>query len=55
MRFQEFSEREVLRPGVTRLSFPYFMSWEGVEFVVKAVELVAKEGWKLLPQVTPTQ
>lgn len=50
--------REALKPGVTRLSFPYFMSEEGVDFVIEAVKMTAREGWKLLPQVnllyTPT-
>lgn len=45
--------RESLKPGVTRVSFPYFMSKEVVEFVVEAVKMVAREGWKLLPQVLP--
>lgn len=39
------------RPGVTRLSFPYFMSDDFVTFVVEAVAMVAEYGWKLLPQV----
>lgn len=50
-RSHEFSEQEVLRPGMTRLCFPYFMSKEAVEFVVKAVSLIAERGWRLLPQV----
>ena len=43
--------REALKPGVTRLSFPYFMSEEVVEFVIEAVRMTTREGWKLLPQV----
>ena len=39
------------RPGVTRLSFPYFMSRASMDYVIKAVAMVAKHGWKLLPQV----
>ena len=39
------------RPGMTRLSFPYFMSRDTVNYVIKAVAMVAKHGWKLLPQV----
>lgn len=39
------------RPGVTRLSFPYFMSDDIITFVVEAVAMVAEHGWKLLPQV----
>lgn len=40
------------RPGVSRLSFTYFMSDEVVEYVKKAVTMVAKHGWKLLPLVS---
>ena len=40
------------RPGVTRLSFPYFMSRETVDFITDAVSMVARHGWKLLPQVS---
>ena len=39
----------VLRPGWTRLGFNYFMSEEIFEFIVKAVDLVATHGWRLLP------
>lgn len=49
---EDYVEMTGLRPGVTRLSFPYFLSQAAVEYVVKAVEMVAKHGWKLLPQVT---
>ena len=39
------------RPGFARLNLPYFMSHDAVEFVLKAVDMVAEHGWKLLPQV----
>lgn len=39
------------RPGVTRLSFPYFMNDDVIKFVVEAVAMVAEHGWKVLPQV----
>lgn len=39
------------RPGFVRLNLPYFMSDDSVEFVIKAVKMVAEHGWKLLPQV----
>ena len=39
------------RPGVTRLSFPYFMNDDVITFVVEAVAMVAEHGWKILPQV----
>ncbi|XP_055926526.1 uncharacterized protein LOC129958245 isoform X2 [Argiope bruennichi] len=46
----EYSEREVLRPGFIRLTFPFFMPDNDINFVSEAVALVAKHGWKLLPQ-----
>lgn len=46
----EYSEREVLRPGFVRLTFPYFMADEDIEFVINAVSMVAIHGWKELPQ-----
>ncbi|XP_033110209.1 uncharacterized protein LOC117111409 [Anneissia japonica] len=49
-RYQEYSEREILRPGFSRINLPYFMSDAAVDFVVSAVAMVADEGWKLLPQ-----
>ncbi|CAH3196907.1 unnamed protein product [Porites evermanni] len=49
-RYHEYSEREILRPGFVRLNLPYFMSDDSVEFVIKAVKMVAEHGWKLLPQ-----
>jgi hypothetical protein len=39
------------RPGFVRINLPYFMDEETIQFVLEAVKLVAKEGWKLLPQV----
>ncbi|XP_077984669.1 uncharacterized protein LOC144439269 [Glandiceps talaboti] len=49
-RYTEYSEREILRPGFARLNLPYFMSDDSVDFVIKAVAMVAEHGWKLLPQ-----
>ena len=34
-----------------RLNLPYFMADDSVEFVIKAVKMVAEHGWELLPQV----
>ena len=48
---EDYVEMIGLRPGVTRVSFPYFLSQAAVDYVVKAVAMVAKHGWKLLPQV----
>ncbi|KAF6216838.1 hypothetical protein GE061_001188 [Apolygus lucorum] len=44
------SSNEMLRPGFTRLTFPFFMSESEVAYVLEAVKMVATEGWKLLPQ-----
>ncbi|KAJ0395258.1 hypothetical protein ATCC90586_003965 [Pythium insidiosum] len=38
-----------LRPGFSRVSFPYFMSEDEVDYVLQAIHFVAKHGWKLLP------
>lgn len=42
--------RELLKPGFTRISLPYFMSEADVTFILEAIKMVATEGWKLLPQ-----
>ncbi len=39
------------RPGFIRLSIPYFMSKEEIDFIIESVKWVAEFGWKLLPQV----
>lgn len=49
-RCDEHSSHELLRPGFTRISLPYFMSDTEVAFVMEALKMVATEGWKLLPQ-----
>ena len=36
---------------MSRLGFTYFMSDEAVDYIIKAVAMVARHGWKLLPQV----
>jgi selenocysteine lyase/cysteine desulfurase len=49
-------EREVqrgcsgVRPGWIRLNFNYFISETVFDYIVQAVHLVAREGWRLLPQ-----
>ena len=40
------------RPGMTRVNFPYFMNQDTVDYIIKAVTMVAKQGWKLLSQVS---
>jgi selenocysteine lyase/cysteine desulfurase len=53
-RSNEF-EREIARgcegikPGWTRVSFNYFISETVFQYIVEAVDLVAREGWRLLP------
>jgi hypothetical protein len=39
----------VLRPGWVRLNFNYFIAGEEFEYLLRAVELVAQHGWRLLP------
>ena len=39
----------VLRPGWVRLNFNYFIAEEEFEYLLRAVELVAQYGWRLLP------
>lgn len=46
----ESSHLELLRPGFTRLSLPYFINDGELAFIMEAVKMVATEGWKLLPQ-----
>jgi selenocysteine lyase/cysteine desulfurase len=53
-RSHEF-EREIARgcegikPGWVRVNFNYFISEAMFQFILRAVELVASDGWKLLP------
>ena len=54
-RSHEF-EREIARgcegikPGWTRVSFNYFLSPAVFDYLVEAVDLVARDGWRLLPE-----
>lgn len=49
-------EREILRgcegikPGWVRVNFNYFISERSFRYVLDAVDLVAREGWRLLPE-----
>lgn len=40
---------EGIKPGWVRVNFNYFLSERVFDFLLEAVELVAAEGWKLLP------
>eukprot|EP00968_Pinguiococcus_pyrenoidosus_P026361 scaffold7074_cov256-Pinguiococcus_pyrenoidosus.AAC.1 len=42
-------KQELLRPGFTRISLPYFMPPEQALYIVKAVRFVASEGFRFLP------
>jgi selenocysteine lyase/cysteine desulfurase len=42
--------REGIKPGWVRVNFNYFISEAVFEFILDAVEMVAAEGWRLLPQ-----
>ncbi|VDN96716.1 unnamed protein product, partial [Rodentolepis nana] len=44
--------REVLRPGFTRFSIPYFMPDDEADFVLEAVCFIAEYGWAFLPLYT---
>ena len=54
-RSHEF-EREItggcegIKPGWVRVSFNYFISDAVFRYIVRAVEMVAEHGWKLVPQ-----
>ncbi len=39
----------ILRPGWIRLNFNYFIGEADFEYLVRAIELVAEHGWRLLP------
>ena len=53
-RSREF-EREIrrgcegIKPGWARVNFNYFISEAVFEFILRAVEIVASDGWRLLP------
>ncbi len=40
---------ESIRPGWVRVNFNYFISETVFEYILDAVELIAREGWRLLP------
>jgi selenocysteine lyase/cysteine desulfurase len=54
-RSHEF-EREIsrgcegIKPGWVRVNFNYFISDAVFDFILRAVDLVARDGWRLLPQ-----
>lgn len=38
-----------IKPGWVRVNFAYYMTSETVDYIIKAIDLVATEGFKLLP------
>ena len=51
MKFHEAinAGSEGIKPGWVRVNFNYFISEEVFEFILRSVELLADEGWRLLP------
>lgn len=49
-RGREYSDREILRPGLVRLGIPYFFTKNDINFALGAIRWVSEHGWKLLPQ-----
>jgi selenocysteine lyase/cysteine desulfurase len=41
---------EGIKPGWVRVSFNYFIAEQEFRFMLEAVDLVAREGWRLLPR-----
>jgi selenocysteine lyase/cysteine desulfurase len=41
---------EGIKPGWVRVNFNYFISEAVFEYIIEAVDIVATDGWKLLPQ-----
>jgi hypothetical protein len=42
--YNEGSEREVFRPGFVRLSVPFHASAQDADYVVEAVQIIARHG-----------
>jgi selenocysteine lyase/cysteine desulfurase len=40
---------EVIKPGWVRVNFNYFISEEEFEYILEAVHLIARHGWRMLP------
>lgn len=40
---------EVIKPGWVRVNFNYFISEEEFNYVIEAVHMIGKSGWRLLP------
>jgi selenocysteine lyase/cysteine desulfurase len=53
-RFEQVIHRgcEVVKPGWVRVNFNYFISEEEFQFILEAVHLIARKGWRLLADYT---
>jgi hypothetical protein len=40
---------EVIKPGWVRVNFNYFIPEEEFEYIIEAVHMTARDGWRLLP------
>ncbi|KAK3096035.1 hypothetical protein FSP39_022229 [Pinctada imbricata] len=40
----------IMKPGFTRINLSYFYDDETIDYVIQAVDLVNRHGWKLLPK-----
>jgi selenocysteine lyase/cysteine desulfurase len=51
MKFHEAIDAgsEGIKPGWVRVNFNYFISEEVFQFIIDAVDLLAREGWRFLP------
>ena len=43
---------EGIKPGWVRVNFNYFLSEIQFQFIVDAIHLIARDGWRLLPHYT---
>jgi len=44
-----FEGNEVLRVGFTRVNFSFFLNAEDINYLLDAIEFVARYGWMFLP------
>jgi hypothetical protein len=44
-----FDGNELLRLGYTRINLNFFIADEEIDYILSAIEFVAKYGWMLLP------
>lgn len=46
---QSWRAMEVMKPGFTRINLPFFYDDLTIDYILKALVMVAEHGWKLLP------